>query len=454
MTTATFAQLCQAQRAAAKSDDGETKSCNLAAAAARKKMNVCAACKGKKQPAELEIIKLENLTMATKRGICDSCREKGLTVSPNHGVLMCSTCKTIHSHVRNRSETVVGAVKRMELVDQYVGDLAGDLVQTTVESLALERIAAAGGYDGKDGDGLIAAVETMAKSRLSIIKAQIRDEDLLEEISEIVGSGPADPEAGFVDLVKDVRDLVEDHLARLEAEPQQPVGGMDCADCAVMEWAPKLAYECGRAVGIDWQCAGKPTAEAIDDVILGVQQTAALLEEAEGEHAENQYELLRLRRIVKLPGSPLREIVNQVEHIVATLDAGSDVDADLVTANNRVDELETTLDQIREAFEGPLPPGVDLEAEVRRLESRVSWTQEYVGQVGAAIGTTGMTIAEVIKQIHDLKALAQYAQPLAMELRTSGRPAESYVLDLAMMVLRGEVTGLDPDFIGAMREAV
>jgi hypothetical protein len=418
MTSAGFAKLCQAKRTAARGDDGETKSCNAVAAAARKKMNVCAVCKGKKRPPELEIIKMEELTMATKRGLCEACGEKGLMVSPNYGVNMCSTCKTDHSKVKNRAESVAGAIQRLDMVDWYVGKLVAEGVTATVDSQIMERIAAAVGYDGKDGDGLIAAVEAMAKSRLSIITAHRRDEDLLEEISEIVGSGPADPEAGFVDLVKDVRDLVEDHLARLEADPQQPpVGGMDCTGCAVMEWGPKLAYECGRAVGIDWQCAGKPTAEAINDVILGVQQTAALLEEAEGEYAENQYELLRLRRLVQLPGSPIRQVVDQVEHILTALDAGSDVDLDLVMANDRVQELETTIDQVRAVIGKPYLRGEDL--------------------------------------IEYCRGLAFYAQPVDLPLlRTSGRPAESYILDLALMALRGEVTGLDPNFIGAMREAV
>lgn len=256
MTAAGFAALCKAKRASARSDGGETggtaKSCNLAALVVREKLNVCSTCRGKKRPPELEIIPMEELTMATKQGLCESCGEKEMTVSPNHGVNMCSTCKTIHSHVRNRSETVVAAIKRLDLVDQYVGDLA----------------------------------------------------------------------------------------------------------------------------------------------------------------------------------------------------------ADLVTTNNRVEELETALNQIRDAFDGPLPLGADLVAEVRKLVARRRSDREYIKNIGEALGVTDITMVDGVERCKDLAALARYAQPVVVEPRASARPMDSYILDLSLMVLRGEVTGLDPDFIGAMREAV
>lgn len=176
--------------------------------------------------------------------------------------------------------------------------------------------------------------------------------------------------------------------------------------------------------------------------------------EAMTSNAEENRQLARLRSLLQLPGAPLARLVDQVEHIVAALNAGNDVDADLVTANASLFELEAKIDQIRAALDADEYPGLDLAAKVGNLVDSCRSYRKWINSILDAVGKPGMHVGDVAEYCKDLAALARYAQPVAMELRSSARPMESYILDLSLMVLRGEVVGLDPDFIGAMREAV
>ena len=66
-----------------------------------------AVCKGKIRPAELTILKLEDLEkndMAPKndkRGKCESCGEVNLQLHPANDKQMCGKCRTIYSNAKN-----------------------------------------------------------------------------------------------------------------------------------------------------------------------------------------------------------------------------------------------------------------------------------------------------------------------------------------------------------------
>ena len=69
MTDESFSRLCREKQRAAKDTTDDAPYANKAALAIRKKLNICAVCRGKMRPPELENIKEDDIMGATKKGI-------------------------------------------------------------------------------------------------------------------------------------------------------------------------------------------------------------------------------------------------------------------------------------------------------------------------------------------------------------------------------------------------
>ena len=127
-------------------------------------------------------------------------------------------------------------------------------------------------------------------------------------------------------------------------------------------------------------------------------------------------------------------MVDQVEHLVAACAAADAVGNELDAADRRLEKLEAQFDRIRAALGGDGPiPVANLAGEVEKL--------------AAAYRNGIRDMAESTRAIPAPQHLAAAPSLLA-------RPIESFLLDLSLMVMRGEVIGLGPEFIGSMREAL
>lgn len=210
MTEQGFVRACTKQRALAHQPAGTGESFSHEVIAARKKLNICAVCRGSHRPVGLEIIPLATLahtvvikqsllartkkttkkqahegnTMAVKkdtRGTCAACNEPNMQLKSNvGGKQLCGKCNTIYSNARNWLPIVEQA-----LADTYpgkYGDIAqwGDALQGIVDSktdAVFARIAAASGYQGQDPDGLATRVESMMKlPEIQTLKNQLEVE--------------------------------------------------------------------------------------------------------------------------------------------------------------------------------------------------------------------------------------------------------------------------------------
>ncbi len=153
---------------------------------------LCGRCLGTKIPREIEIRPIEEgmRMAASKIGICGLCDDKTV-VRSIHGMSACSTCQSILAHVNNRIDTVIAAIKYLK--PERLADLVGESVAVDVESDALKRIAAAVGFKGDDGDGLVAAVEGLCRAAAGDDDGRAMRDALICQVREAVGAGDDEP---------------------------------------------------------------------------------------------------------------------------------------------------------------------------------------------------------------------------------------------------------------------
>jgi len=339
----------------------------------KKIKSFCTVCMGKMPPEKLTIMDLKKegkMAKGSPRGTCDCCDEKNLLLRSVGDKNMCGKCSTIYSNARNWLPVV-----EMALADIYPSKYGAegfgapqapaDVVAVAVESVAMERIAAAAGYEGVTGSGLIAAVEALAAN----------------------------------------------HQALLLAE----------------QWKP--AADTIRALGLPedtttwWQ------------VELAAMQIAAQLEDRERDPALilQQDQLWRLRDLLYLPSASVKELLDQVEWLRDRNSANVDHDLEILSTVSENNGLKDQLFAIRSAL-GVTDPSFDVVQEISELAQALERYKAHCEQLSA-------------------ERFVQ-AAPVFAELSSAGKSIESYILDLSLMALRGEVVGLDPAFISTMREAV
>lgn len=181
MTAAGFARACKARREMGEDRGGEPLQASAVAAfKVRKKMDVCAECRGKRQPAELELIELTegDMVVSKKNANCESCGKGKLNLSSCSGDVVCSSCAAVYGAINNRLPILAAAVRRLGKADQLVAAMVAEqgqewvlkvlqpyvpeTVAVKLENDTLEQIAKLVSYDGESGEGLIEAVSVMA----------------------------------------------------------------------------------------------------------------------------------------------------------------------------------------------------------------------------------------------------------------------------------------------------
>jgi len=304
------------------------------------------------------------------RGTCDGCNETNLLLRAVGDKNMCGKCSTIYSNTRNWLPVVEMALA--EIYPEKYGEdrldrhQPADVVAVAVESVAMERIAAAVGYQEVDGDGLIAAVEEMAA----------------------------------------------DYRALLLAD----------------SWKPSA--DTIRALGLP---EGTVSRWLVD---LATQQISAQLEDREREGAVARIygeQILRMRDILGLPMVSLKGLVDQVEWLSDRVNADDDHAQEVLSTAAEINGLKDQLLAIRTAI-GVTDPSFDVVQAISELAQALGRYKAHCERLTA-------------------ERFAQ-AAPVFSELACTGKSIESYILDLSLMALRGEVVGLDPAFISTMREAV
>jgi hypothetical protein len=353
------------------------------------KTSWCGECKGTLPP-ELELInKGELIDMAEQklRGTCESCKKKNVTIGNNYGLKMCSSCAAVFSAVNNRFPVVAEAIKRTGRADEAKKLLGSSLVEfapVTVESTALEEIAAAVGYKGTDGDVLIEEVRRLAQAAVS---------------------GVSGKKSVSADVVR-------------------------ALGCTEAEWE------------------------------MAAIQSEAYSVEFKRRWAENRIELAHVADAVSYPGKesgPLHEFIGRLsDEFVGLLGdlakikeaTGFVVEDSPQSVVESVALLAQTLDQYRTRCE-------ELSAKTREHEQLASYRDQILLAVKDALGRPLISVNETPYQVECL------VQELEQLRGGSDRPsvipmssADTVLLDLALDALRGNITGLDPDRIAMLREAV
>jgi hypothetical protein len=351
------------------------------------KTSWCGECKGTLPP-ELELInKGELIEMAGQklRGTCESCNGKNVTIGNNYGLKMCSSCAAVFSAVNNRFPVVAEAVKRTGRTEE-AQKLFGSVVEfapAQVESAALEEIAAAVGYTGTDGDGLI------------------------------------------------------DEVRRL-------------AQVAVSGWSKKsIIQDVVRALGCgehEWE--------------LAALQCAAWNEEAKRRLAAQRLELEHIADAVSYPGKesgPLHEFIGRLSDEFVGLLAdlakikeatGFAVEESPQSVVEAVALLAQTLDQYRVRCEEQAAKAREHEQLSSYREQILLAVKDALGQPLISVGETPYQVECLVQELEQLRGGADRPSVLPMS------SADTVLLDLALDAMRGNITGLDPDRIAMLREAV
>jgi hypothetical protein len=353
------------------------------------KTSWCGECKGTLPP-ELELInKGELIDMATpnKKVVkCELCGEKRNCFS-NNGQIVCSGCAAAQTLVKKCPQEVLALVEKFHgraKLSCWATPYVGEPMAVALESAALEKIAAAVGYTGTDGDGLIAAVEKAARTAAS----------------------------GFT-----VQKSVSADVVR--------------------------ALDCGEA---EWEMA------AI--------QSAAYMGKYRRELKAGELLIDHIADVVSYPGKEAGTLPEFIEGICHEFESaladmakikaatGFDVADEPLAVVEAVALLAQTLDQYRTRCE-------EQAAKAREHEQLASYREQILLAVKDALGRPLISVGETPYQVEclvqELEHLRVGADRPAVALMSS---ADTVLLDLALDALRGNITGLDPDRIAMLREAV
>jgi hypothetical protein len=350
-------------------------------------ISCCTTCKG--NPKGLTIIDEKEMNQVAgikMRGTCESCKGKNVTIGNNYGLNMCSSCAAVFSAVNNRFPVVAEAVKRTGRTEE-AQKLFGSVVEyapVTVESTALEEIAAAVGYTGTDGDGLIDEIRRLAQ----VAKDGFSKRSVSADVVRALG-------------------------------------------CPEHEWE------------------------------LAAIQSAAYMGKYRREVKAAELFLDHIADAVSYPGKEagtltgfIESICREFKSLVAELDnvkraTGFDVADEPLAVVDAVALLAQTLDQYRTRCE-------ELAAKAREHEQLASYREQILLAVKDALGRPLISVGETPYQVECLvQELEQLRGGTALSaIGSTVSSSDAVLLDLALDALRGNITGLDPDRIAMLREAV
>jgi hypothetical protein len=392
MLKATFKKLCDHHR----NEQRESAISNYNWKKGQKK-SWCGECKGQLPP-ELEIInKGELIAMAgiKDRGTCESCKNKNVTIGNNYGLKMCSSCAAVFSAVNNRFPVVAEAVKRTGRTEE-AQKLFGSVVEfapVTVESTALEEIAAAVGYTGTDGDGLIDEVRRLAQiaaSGFSVNKTVSADVIMALDCEEAKWELAAIQSAAYMGKYRrelKASELLIDHIADVVSYPGKEAGTLP-------EFVTRV-----------WQDFSNQLADLLS--------AAAKIKDA----------------------------------------IGLSIEVDPKTVAISVSLMSQSLDQYMTRCEESAARAREHEQLASYREQLLLACKDALGMPLISVGDLPRVIEEKLLEL-DLWSSAPVVAPGPSVLTPIITALDSHLLDLALECMRGEITGLDPDRIALLRDAV
>lgn len=366
----------------------------------------CQVCRGEQRPKELQLVDVQTLAqlpkpqpnkepkMATKkvRGVCEGGCGQTLQLSTNYGVKMCSTCGAAHSHVKNHAETVVAAIRRTGMLPWYVEKLVGETVTAQGESATLDAISAAVGYEGESPDGLVGAVRACVEAATGKSEGWIPP-DVIKALglADVTEWSVQDFELAIIQQAAQLDDLQHN-------QPQSIQSSLDCVECDIAHAIDVIRFHTGTE--------GKER----DQVVLAVAQAEAILE--------------ALGSVVGAV-TPI-EIVPEVAGLAATVEQLQQ------RADERFVENRSLADRVSE------------------LE-RVNLANEQIfAQLRELVDAEGLTNAQLPSAIRN--TIHASCAPVSFVASTATNPnIDTPLLDLALDAMRGDIKGLTPDRIAALR---
>lgn len=361
----------------------------------------------------------------TALGICDVCGERG-ALRTNHGKQMDTSCASIYAHLFNRLDLVAKVVVTEELTAKFMARVAAlcgkdemvaamqaylpDELAVQVSNKALDDIAKAIGYTGDRGDGLVDAVRGLAKERAVYQEERDRHGNFLVELRSITGQtvGPVG------DLLATVREWKEKAGAvgelRMQVEATQLALGDIC-----------------KAVGLP------------DDEGVTLKRIVSVVAEIAG-HLEE------VERIADCygQGGTISEVIGDALEVGRLLTSG------MAGADENIESLKVDVDSYRALYTSNIDELALVNGQLGEVTAKLRLNEAVVADIRDVLGED----AEGLLDTELAGAVANLCRPDGFKplLVANGGMRDTVLLDLALDVLRGEVTGIDADRIGMMRE--
>jgi hypothetical protein len=193
---------------------------------------------------------------------------------------------------------------------------------------------------------------------------------------------------------------------------------------------------------------------------LAALQCAAWNEEAKRRLAAQRLELEHIADAVSYPGKesgPLHEFIGRLSDEFVGLLAdlakikeatGFAVEESPQSVVEAVALLAQTLDQYRTRCEGQAAKAREHEQLASYREQILMAVKDALGQPLISVGETPYQVECLMQELEQLRGGSDRPSVIPMS------SADTILLDLALDALRGNITGLDPDRIAMLREAV
>ena len=380
-------------------------------------------------------------------GICDVCGERG-ALRTNHGKQMDSSCASIYAHLFNRLDLVAKVVVTGGLTAKFMARVAAlcckeemvaamqpyipESLKIELEDGALDAIAGLVGYVGDDNEGLVELVGKIVDGAA----ADRADHDRAVGILRRANVAMPDGEMEY--------DALPERIAKLSAAGSGPAGEQEPVADSIKEAFVSsqncLAIIC-RHLGIH------PNFDLVSylDIAQAVAQSEATLEDLQ----------CKVEVICRHCGvADVDDAIQHVAHAMAIID-------DLM---GMVDEWAETPSDISLLIEKQGEELLNMRTNLQAKQDHINMLAEQVSDVEQRLDASNQCIAELRKALGDgAENLldAELAEAVSVRLyaadgfaiiQSSGPMRDTVLLDLALDVLRGDVTGIDADRIGMMRE--
>ena len=358
------------------------------------------------------------MARTTKRGTCELCGASA-NVGMNHGAKVCPQCTHVQSALNKRIESVAAAARSMGKTEELLGHLipAGGGVAVKMTANFLQEISGIVGYEGESPAELVEAVRKRV-----LTCASCDCEDVLCEIREIVEYVPEQGDKGLADAVRAFADR------RLAGVP-------DCAECdaanALLEIA-ELVGKRGASSGLVVEAAQElveraATLSETGDFLRGELLRACGLEMDDTEDGEG-WDLAAAVAI-----QTIAELTNRRDHLLALL------------TKERADNARLYEEKINRANAAFLHTVGELKDEIARLNDLSTGDRDALNALLAKL-----TLAQQARDEWEQRAVQAESNVETLEAELRNRedaPAAcastTYLLDIALKALRGEVPDAD-----------